>query len=284
MIRVLCALLALALASCAGEAIIHERTTAFGRILVTEDHSGLRTLRFSPNGSRQSVVRPGDPQHLELPYARMALAGLVLCGEPRRILVLGLGGASLPGFLRHYYPDAAIDIAEINPEIVEVAKQYFGFREDPRMRVHVQDGRKFIESLNAPAFDAIFLDAFGDRSVPPHLATREFLLAVRRAVVPSGVVIGNLWNRHNNPLYDDMVGTYRDVFDEVAVLVVDNDINVVLLALARPEPVSRSELARRARQLSAEKKFRFNLGALVEAGWQSIDESRPASAGRVLRD
>src|SRR5712691_10709106 len=187
------AVVALCALACAAQTVIYEKPSRYNTIIVTEDHSGLRTLLFESGGSRQSVVKPGDPDHLELPYARVALAGLALCEEPRRILVVGLGGGTLPMFLRKHYPNAAIDVAQIDPDVVDVAKKFFGFREDERMQVHVGDGRRFIENVRQPQYDVIYLDAFGAYNVPEHLATQEFLRAVRRAVVPSGVAIGNVW-------------------------------------------------------------------------------------------
>src|SRR5205809_4321678 len=183
---------------CAAQTVIYEKASSYNTIIVTEDQRGMRTLLFERGGGRQSVVKPGDPDHVELPYARVALAGLALCEEPRRILVVGLGGATLPTFLRKHYPNAAIDVAEIDPDVVDVAKKFFGFREDERMRVHVGDGRRFIENIRQPRYDVIFLDAYGAHNVPEHLTTREFLQAVRRAVMPSGVVVGNVWRLSSN--------------------------------------------------------------------------------------
>jgi spermidine synthase len=278
----LCALVALSLPACGAQTVIYERASRFGTIIVIDDDNGLRTLLFAKDGSRQSVVKPGDPEHLELPYARYALAGLALCEGPRRILVVGLGGGTLPSFLRWHYPDAAIDVAEIDPDVVDVAKMFFGFREDRLMRVHVGDARQFIDNVRQPAYDVIFLDAFGAHSVPPHLATREFLQAVRRALMPSGVVVGNIWRRSQNPLYDAMVRTYEEVFDELFVLNVAGDVNAILLALPRAQPLGRGELAQRARRISAAKQFRFDLGDLVISGF--VDAPERNRSARVLRD
>ncbi len=277
-----CTLAALVLPGCATQRVIYEKASRFGGIIVTEDHNGLRTLLFARDGARQSVVKPGDPEHLELPYVRFALAGLALCDGPRRILVVGLGGGTLPSFLRKHYPGAAIDVVEIDAGVVDVAKMFFGFREDQLMRVHVGDGREFIENIRQPSYDVIFLDAFGSHSVPPHLTTQEFLRAVRRALMPRGVAVGNVWKRLQNPLYDAMVRTYEEVFDELYILNVDNDVNMILLALPRAQPMSRGELAQRARQISASKQFRFDLGELVISGF--VDAPQKHRNGRVLRD
>lgn len=278
----LCALVALSLLGCAAQTVIYEKTSRFGGIIVTENHQGLRTLLFARDGARQSVVKPGDPDHLELAYTRYAFAALALCEQPRRFLVVGLGGGTLPGFLRKHYPDAAIDVAEIDPDVVEVATAYFGFREDEQMRVHVGDGREFIERVRAPFYDVIFLDAFGSNSVPPHLTTLEFLQAVRRALTPDGVAVGNIWKSPRNPLYYAMVRTYEEAFDELLMLDVGTDVNMIVLALPRAQPMSRNELVERARQISAAKQFRFDLGALVDAGFVDVPEKK--RNGRVLRD
>lgn len=272
---------ALAAPARAYETVLYEKTSAYAHIVVTDDGNGLRTLRFGRHGARQSVVRLGDPDHLGLPYSRVALAGLALCETPRRILVVGLGGGTLPAFLHKHYPDATIDVAEIDPDVVFVAKQFFGFREDERMRVHVADGRAFIEGVRQP-YDAILLDAFGADSVPAHLTTQEFLRAVRRAVTPGGVVVGNVWDGGYNRLYDSMVRTYRAAFDELFVLRVEDSANRILLALPRRQPLTRDDIVRLARNESAARAYRFDLGDLVERGFLAPGES--GGDGRVLRD
>jgi len=184
-------------------------------------------------------------------------------------------------FLRKHYPAAAIDVAEIDPGVVDVAKQFFGFREDELTRAHVGDGRQFIENVRQ-GYDIIFLDAFGARDVPKHLTTQEFLLAVRRALAPSGVVVSNVWRPSANPLHDSMVRTHQEAFDELFILDVPGDVNNILLALPRKQPLNKSELAQLARRISTAKQFRFDLGEQVEYGFRYASEK--SGPGRVLRD
>jgi len=275
------ALVALSGSGCTAQTVIYEKASPYNTVIVTEDYKGLRTLLFERGGGRQSVVKPGDPDHLELAYARVALAGLALCEEPRRILVVGLGGGSLPMFLRKHYPAAGIDVAEIDPDVVDVAKKYFGFREDERMHAYIGDGRQFIENVRQ-GYDIIFLDAFGARDVPKHLTTLEFLQITRRALKPNGVVVSNIWRPASNPLYDSMVRTHQEVFEELLILDVPGDVNNIFLALARGGPPAQNELALLARKISTEKQFRFDLGELVEYGFLHAREKNPQA--RVLRD
>jgi spermidine synthase len=278
----LSALAALTVLACSAQTVVYEKASPYNTIIVTEDHKGLRTLLFERGGGRQSVVKPGDPDHLELPYARVALAGLALCEEPRRILVVGLGGGSLPMFLRKHYPAAGIDVAEIDPDVVDVAKKYFGFREDERMHAYVGDGRQFIQNARQADYDIIFLDAFGARDVPKQLTTLEFLQITRRALKPSGVVVSNVWRPASNPLYDAMARTYQEAFEELFILDVPGDVNNIFLALPRVHPLGQSELALLARKISTAKRFRFDLGELVEYGFLHAREKNPQA--RVLRD
>ena len=149
------------------------------------------------------------------------------------------------------------------------------------MRAFVGDGREFVEKFRQP-YDLIFLDAFSSDSVPPHLTTQEFLRAVRRAVKPNGVVIGNIWSRYSNPQYDSMVRTYQEVFDDLYILDVPGAGNKILLALPRRQPLTCEELAQLAGKVSTAQQFRFDLSELVTAGFHHATEKNPD--GRVLKD
>ena len=150
--------------------------------------------------------------------------------NPLRVLIVGLGGGTLPSLLRKHYPRMAIDVVDIDPDVVAVAKKYFGFHEDALMHAYVEDGRRFIEKCKQP-YDIIFLDAFGPENIPYDLATKEFLLAVRRAIGPNGVVAGNVWSQSSNPLHDAMLRTYQEVFDDVYVIETGESENEIFLAL-----------------------------------------------------
>jgi spermidine synthase len=261
--------------------VLYEGDSPYNSILVTEDSRGLRTLYFDSGGVRQSVVKVGDPDHIELPYARVTLVGLAFVSKPQRVLVVGLGGGTIPGFLHKHYPRMTIDVVDIDPDVVQVAKRFFGFREDATLRAHVADGRGFIEARQG-SHDVIILDAFGSDNIPYHLATREFLQAVRRALTPKGVVIGNVWSRGSNPLYDDMVRTYQDVFPTLRIFDVQGAGNKILVALPRKVSIDRGQLAQRARSISEQQQFGFDLGDLVTYGYRASDQPDPR--GRVLTD
>lgn len=66
---------------------------------------------------------------------------------PLALLVVGLGGGSLPLFVHDHFPKSCIDAVEIDPSMLEVATQWFGFSQSERMKVHIADGLDYITSL-----------------------------------------------------------------------------------------------------------------------------------------
>jgi len=162
---VILGLVAFCAVAAAQSKVIYQKESPYNMVVVTEDDQGMRTLLFGNDGVRQSVVKVGDPDHLELPYARTMVSGLALCPDPKRLLVVGLGGGTIPSFLHKHYPQTRIDAVDIDPVVVDVARQFFGFVEDATMKGYAEDGRKFIEE-RPNAYDLIFLDAFGSESIP----------------------------------------------------------------------------------------------------------------------
>jgi spermidine synthase len=250
----------------AKEDLLYQGQTLSGLTKVTQGHDGIRILRFGKQGTRQSVVKPGDLNYLGLPYAKSAMVGLVFTQHVERILVIGVGGGSIPMFLRQHYPRAHIDVIDIDPQIIVLAKQFFNFAENASLRSYAQDGRLFIESNQIP-YDLIFLDAFNEVGIPKHLTTKEFLLAIKKALKPSGVIIANLWSTPKlNPLYKSMLRTYQEVFAEVYTLRVPTAGNKIVIALPKLRRASFNSIAQCAQQISAQKSFPLNLCDVLQAG------------------
>jgi spermidine synthase len=259
------------------EKTIFTKVTPYARIAVKKGKGGLLTLWFRGSKYPDSAVKVGNPDHIEFEYVQAITVALALAGEPKRILVVGLGGGTLPSFLRKHYPAMVIDTVDIDPDVVDVAKKFFGFREDAMMRTYVEDGRQFIENCRAP-YDIIFLDAYGSENIPYHMATKEFLEAVRRAAAPKGVVASTILWAADNLLHDDMVRTYQEVFGSVYIVATKYGPGEIVLAMPGNTPVMRANLARRASQLSKDHKLDFDIGSYVRSGFQA-----PALTSRTAR-
>jgi spermidine synthase len=66
------------------------------------------------------------PEYLQLKYTQAMFAGLLLNKKlPLKTLLVGLGGAGMPHFSSHYFPEIEMKIVEIDPEIIKIAKNHF---------------------------------------------------------------------------------------------------------------------------------------------------------------
>jgi len=264
-----------------GDVVIAEQESAFNRVFVIEDGGGMRRLRFDRGGVDQSAVRLGDPGHLEFAYVRHLTNALALRPEPQRILFIGLGGGTFPMFVRRFLPSVAIDVVEIDPVVVELATAHMGFRTDPNLRVHVTDGRAFLED-SAESWDIVVLDAYGIDNIPYPLVTRPFLEAARARVAPGGLVIANLWGEAVNPLFASMLKTYGRIFDEVHVIAPKGSDSRVVIAFPHREELRSDRLIDAARLLRRRWGFRFDLATEVAEGY--LPRSRWPPGGVILED
>jgi spermidine synthase len=275
---VLC--IAAATAPSSAQTLIHSEKSLYREVLVYEQ-SGERCMCFTRmcRIGRQSCINLQDPHRFALNYTRMMLAGTLFVGTaPRRVLIVGLGGGTLPTALAEILPDAQIDVVEIDPAVTRVARKFFGFREGPKMRVIEQDGRVYIKRAMREGikYDTVMLDAFDHEYIPEHLLTREFLTEAKSLLTPQGVLIGNTFS--SSKLYDHESTTYAAVFGSFFNLKRENRVIV-----ARPAGLPNAD-AIRAKSLEYELVLR-SFGVDVQS-MPALFSTRPDwdISARVLTD
>jgi spermidine synthase len=229
---------------------IHEERSLYRDITVVQN-GPRRCLIFNIHiGDRnQTCVDVNEPEKLVFSYTRMSFAGLLVNPEPERILVAGLGGGSIPMTLADLFPNASIDIVEIDQAVFNVAKEYFFFEESDRMNVTVADARVFVKraGIQGSQYDYIVLDAFTGDYIPEHLLTREFLQEVQEILAPDGVLVANTFS--TSRFYDHESVTYHDVYGEFFNFKLPYSGNRIIITGQRPLP-ERGELISRAQDLA----------------------------------
>lgn len=202
-----------AAAARAAELLSSERSL-YRDVLIYEDGAE-RCMCFTRQCriGRQSCIDLKNPQRFALNYTRMMLGGALFTGEPpRRLLIVGLGGGTLPMALAQILPQAQIDVVEIDPAVTRAAKRFFGFKDGPLMHVFEEDGRVYVKRAGRAGerYDVVMLDAFDHEYIPEHLLTREFLQEVKTLLGPQGVLVANTFS--SSRLYDHESTTYADVY------------------------------------------------------------------------
>lgn len=100
-----------------------------------------------------------SPNNLLLTYTKYFNLGQYFLTSPKKFLILGGGGYSFPKFLLANYPNALIDVVEIDPKMTEIAKKYFYLKNSPRLNIISEDARVFL-NRNTKKYDVIIVDAY----------------------------------------------------------------------------------------------------------------------------
>ena len=167
---------------------LYEKETPYSHLDVT-DTKQFRTLYL--NGLRHSQMDKDDPNALTLQYTKYFHFGTVFNPDIEKVLFVGGGGFSGPKSFLSIYPEVLVDVVEIDPDVIDVAKKYFEVQENPRLRIFNDDGRNFLLN-NDEKYDLIILDAYANDYVPYHLLTVEYFQLLNNKLNPDGIIISNI--------------------------------------------------------------------------------------------
>jgi spermidine synthase len=245
------------------------------RVVVDRSRPGGRVLRLDilPH----SYVDLDDPAHLEFRYSRLfadVVAGAVPGGRPLDVLHIGGGGFTMPRYLTAVHPGSRHLVLEVDPVLVDLARERLGLVTGPRLVVRVGDARLLLRRLPDASWDAVLGDAFGDLAVPWHLTTVEFLRDVRRVLRPGGVYMLNLIDHPPLRFARAQAATLGRVFDHVAVLAPPRLLageeggNYVLGASDRP--FDESALVARVRARNEDDEILTGAGAVAFAAGSGV--------------
>ena len=263
-----------------GEEVIYEGDSLYHHIRVSEV-DGYRYLSFNRTRGNQSAVNVRDTFELKFPYTRASfVVPAFLDQKPERILFIGLGGGSIPRVMAKYYPDARIDIVEIDQEVIRVAKEFLFFEPTPMMNIIEMDGRRFLRS-SRDYYDIIFLDAYDDLSIPFHLTTKEFLEIVKQRLTPDGLVASNIWGPRSDEFYLSEVKTYQQVFPNIYCIDSVSANNYILIANSHKKDMTKTILQEHISSLQNRFKFDFQLMTYADT---FEDLSKMPFEAKVLTD
>lgn len=217
---------------------IHQERSLYRNIIVTED-STRRCLRFTitrRTGQNQSCRFLENPQELVFPYAKMTLSSLLVQDNPERILIIGLGGGTLPEVYHTLFPEAEIIISEIDEAVLTVAEDFFDFEQTEQIKVDIGDGRVYVKraALRNETFDLVIIDAFNGEYIPEHLMTEEFLEEIKLLLPEDGMLVSNTFS--TSRLYDAESQTYHNVFGEIINLRMNNTGNRIVISSMQDLP------------------------------------------------
>ena len=179
-------------------------------VSVVQRRTGERVLYL--NGTHQA----GDAHGTVFTHHRIGALPMMLHPDPRRVLVVGLGGGATAGAAARF-PGAQVDVIELSSEVVHAAPFFgavnFDLLTRPNVHLRVDDARNFLLTTRRK-YDVVTADLI----IPIHAGSaavysREYFELVRRALAPEGVVMQ--WIAADSDFeYRLLLRTFLSVFPE----------------------------------------------------------------------
>jgi spermidine synthase len=211
-----------------GSRVSEYREGVMGTVAVVEDPSGQRTLRVD-NRFQMGGTAVADAEY------RQAHLPLLLHGAPKRALFLGLGTGISFGAAA-LYPDLKSDGVELVPEVVEVMPAFAPANlkpyEQPNLRLHVADARRFVRAAN-DSYDVIIADVFHPyRDGAGALYTEEHFRNVSRRLNPDGLFCQWLpLHQLDEPTLRVIIRSFLNVFPNGEAWLLRFNVDVPVVAL-----------------------------------------------------
>jgi spermidine synthase len=191
------------------ERLLIEKDSLYHHIRVS-DEGGIRYLRFDKHIQTSMPLA----NHLGTGYVLPEYFHLARIIRPsiRSVLLIGLGGATIPKQFLSEYPDVTMDAVEIDDEVAVIARRWFYQPpESDRFHVYVEDGRRFLATHPEKKYDYIIIDAFHADSLPFHLFTTQFFELCRAHLNANGLIGINLIGAREGPNSGVVASVYQTV-------------------------------------------------------------------------
>ncbi len=217
--------------------ILYHTNTFYGDIKITGSYS---KPCLYVNGSSQTCIDLADPLTPRGLFAKQAVALINLLPEGSRTLLLGLGGGAIMAAApKHTF----IDAVEIDPRVVEFAKEYFGVVSRERQKIFVDDARRFVRKSPTETYDLIIEDIALGAHLPAYIFTKESFQEMKRVLKPGGLLEINLnigSESESDQFAEALVKTAQAVFTSVDVYSSHPSLfsNLVLYLYDEPSPLS----------------------------------------------
>lgn len=158
------------------------------------EHSGNEHhLKFETDTDAiQSAINMKQPHQLVMQNLQYLMGILQFIPEPKKILILGVGGGSLIHFFRHYLPNSEITGVEYNAELMNIAFDRLKLpRAETNLSYVIEDARHYIKTCEEK-FDLIVLDIFDSGVSPDWSLHQGFNRHLKNRLTPQGAVAYNL--------------------------------------------------------------------------------------------
>ena len=166
-----------------------KETSGSSCIAVWKEERSPSKRRCGPMGA---CDRPSPAGMYHSYFDVMHLASLLSATPPKKLLFLGAGGGGLPLQFESRFPEASLDVVDLDGATLEFAREHFGLGARPSTSLHEADALEFVRNAPDEQYTFIFVDIFILKKIPAAFRTKEFFELLRRKLSHGGVVAMNV--------------------------------------------------------------------------------------------
>ncbi|MCJ8273676.1 MAG: methyltransferase [Psychrosphaera sp.] len=234
------------------------------------DDGNKRYLSFGA-GDEQSCMVKASPGLLQYDYNRAMILVMLLC-QPTNILVLGLGGGTLPSCLLRHFPEVSITVIELREVVIKIASKYFDLPDDGRLKIINDNALDYLQKHGlqqhrlqkhglqqhglqkhelqqhkAGTCDVLFSDLFIAEGLEARQLTERFIENAKRILTDDGyLVINALEEYRTEKVLSTLFGRhFKTIYENIT-----DDGNWVIIATNGSDKVKPKILTGSAKQLS----------------------------------
>lgn len=214
---------------------VYETESAYNYIQVAEQN-GFTILRLNEGQGVHSIYHPDTLQY-DGPWDQFLASPYFYANRKpsdiQRVAIVGLAAGTSARQMTAVYGDIPIDGFELDPEIVEVGREYFGMTM-PNLNVYVGDGRLNLER-SPHKYDIIAVDAYRPPYIPAHMTTQEFFEIVASHLSEDGVLtINSASVPDDRRLINGLATTMGTVFPSIYTVDIPGTLNTMIFATRQP--------------------------------------------------
>ncbi|MFZ2089012.1 MAG: fused MFS/spermidine synthase, partial [Desulfobaccales bacterium] len=257
------------------------------RVFQKDLSSGTRVIELFLDTTREGALYENSAKIPIKALEYWELAPLFL-GKLDSALVLGGGTFTLPTTLLTHYPQARVEVVEIDPAVVAVGRRFFNLNNFPDMHIFTDDARRYLNRTTSK-YDLIFGDAYnGLRSVPSHLLTREFFQSVKNRLADRGIFMLHIINTvqgHDSALFLSVIKTLSQVFPKTyvfasvpqkltqlqGIIIVATDFDLPLDSLVASMPSEKSHLKQLLLTYVAPKRYNTRNSPILSDSFNPVE-------------
>lgn len=199
--------------------VLYEKKSDFHDIKVVENEVG-RFLHYKD--TYQAGFINTEAYKGNLPYINYFTIPYLINPSIKNILLIGFGTGKIVNDWEKLFDNLeSIDVVDIEENIFDIARDYFGFKKSEKINFHLQDGLVYLRNCREK-YDLIVVDVASDEGIDDRFLSDDYFKLIKKSLTKDGLFVSNLCSssdfEHNeNTFFRSLKDTYCSYFEQVSI-------------------------------------------------------------------